>query len=67
MAKNSRRIAAAIESCMPELIKLDQMPPLKSLALTIFFDEKGDFTNVTPRFDVKTDKANLTAPAQPSP
>ena len=61
MAKYSRRAAAALESVIPELAKLDGLPPLKSLALTIFFDSNGDFTNVTPRFDVKTVKVNLTA------
>lgn len=67
MAKNSRRAAAAIQSVLPELKKLDVLPPLKSLALTIFFDSKGDVTNVTPRFDIATDQQHLTAAPEPSP
>lgn len=67
MAKNSVRIMAAIESALPDLRKLDGLPPLKSIALTIFFDSGGDYTNVTPRFDIRTNKSKLTATAEPSP
>lgn len=67
MAKNSKRVAAALQSVMPTLKSLDQLPPLKSVALTIFFDSKGDFTNVTPRFDVATSEEHLTEPQPASP
>lgn len=65
MAKNSRRAAAALQTVIPGLKSLDALPPLKSLALTVFFNTNGDVTNVTPRWDVDTDQAHLTASAEP--
>lgn len=66
MAKYSKRAAAALKTVLPSLAALDNLPPLKSLALTIFFDNKGDQTHVTPRFDVVTDQSHLTAATGPS-
>lgn len=67
MARNSRRVKAALKSVLPQLPALDALPDLKSVALTVFFDHKGDYTHVTPRFDVATDPVHLTAPAETSP
>ena len=66
MAKNSRRAAAAIATVLPSLAGLDSLPPLKSLAVTIFFDKDGDFTNRPPRYDLRTNKEHLTETPAPS-
>ena len=66
MAKNSRRVAAALQALVPKLEGLDSLPPLSSVALMIFFEGSGDRTEVTPRYTVRTNRADLTVePAPP--
>ncbi len=61
MAKNSRRVAVALQSLVADLNELDGMPALKSLVVTIFFDSNGDTCEVTPRYKKHLKPANLTA------
>lgn len=67
MAKNSHRVAAALQTLVPQLSALDAMPRLDSVAITVFFNKDGDYSHVTPRYSVKTDQAHLTAPSAPAP